>query len=432
MELRSVLGKKRLYLDGGMGTMLQRAGLMAGEKPEQWNLSHPQAVTDIHAAYLAAGANIITTNTFGAYRTKYDNLAEVIPAAIANARAAADRCGREDVWVAYDVGPLGKLLEPLGDLPFEEAVSIFAESIRLAAVTGRVDLIIIETMNDAYETKAAVLAAKENSDLPVFVTNVFDGSGHLLTGADCTVMAAMLESMGVDAVGMNCSLGPHQMAEVAKQYAGVTALPLVVSPNAGLPHVVDGKTVYDVTAEEFAEVLAEVAACGAAVMGGCCGTDPEFIRCLTGRTVDIPLCAHGGETRDIVTSSRKISRAEDGRFEIGTLLKVRDYSEDDLDDLADDAMDEADEELPVVTLDVTDARTELAAMAVRAVQELVSTPLALVGGAAELEGAVRAYNGKPLILCREGEEDTARLLAARCGGAAAVYDEENSCACLIK
>ena len=432
MDLRCVLGKKRLYLDGGMGTMLQRAGLSAGERPETWNLSHPQAVTDIHAAYLKAGANIITTNTFGAYRTKYGNLAEIIPGAVQNARAAADSCGREDVWVAYDVGPLGKLLEPLGDLPFEEAVSIFSESIRLAVGTGKVDLIIVETMNDAYETKAAVLAAKENSDLPIFVTNVFDGSGHLLTGADCTVMAALLESMGVDAVGMNCSLGPHQMAEVAKSYAGVTALPLVVSPNAGLPHVTDGKTVYDVTAEEFAEVMADIAGCGAAVMGGCCGTDPEFIRRLTGRTGEIPLKAHGGDTADIVTSSRKAVSAENGVFAIGTLLKVADYGEDDLDDLADEAMDAADEDLPVVTLDLTGADAELAALAVRAVQELVGTPLALLGEGDALEAAVRAYNGKPLVLCREGGGVSVKGLIARFGGAAAVYAEDASCARLMK
>ena len=432
MDLRTVLGKKRLYLDGGMGTMLQRAGLTAGEGPETWNLSHPQAVTDIHAAYLAAGANIITTNTFGAYRTKYDDLAEIIPAAVQNARAAADGCGREDVWVAYDVGPLGKLLEPLGDLPFEEAVSIFSESIRLAVGTGKVDLIIIETMNDAYETKAAVLAAKENCDLPIFVTNVFDGSGHLLTGADVTVMAALLESMGVDAAGMNCSLGPHQMAEVAKAYAAVTALPLVVSPNAGLPHVTEGKTVYDVTAEEFAQVMADIAGCGAAVMGGCCGTDPEFIRCLTGRTGDIPLTARAGDLSGIVTSARKASRAEEGSFAIGALLKAADYSEDELDDLADEAMDEAEEELPVVTLDLTGAAPALAAGAVRAVQELVGTPLALLGEGDGLEAAVRAYNGKPLILCRAEGAAAAKALAARYGGAAAVYAEDTSCAYLIK
>ena len=403
MLLRELLGKKRLYLDGGMGTMLQRAGLSAGELPEEWNMTHPGAVKEIHAAYLAAGADIVTTNTFGAYRTKYQNLDEIIPAAVENAAAAVAECGREDVFVAYDVGPLGKLLEPMGDLPFEEAVSIFAESIRIAVETGKVDLILIETMNDAYETKAAVLAAKECCDLPVLVTNVFDAGGRLLTGADCTVMAAMLKSLGVDGVGMNCSLGPRQMAGVAERYAAVSELPLIVSPNAGLPRVCEGKTVYDVTAEEFAAVVAEIAG-QSAILGGCCGTDPEFIRCVTELTREIPLQKRTGDTHDIVTSHCKVSVAEDGEFEVGTLLTVDGLDEDDLDDLVDDAMDAAEDDLPVVGLDLTGAEPELAALAVRKVQELVSTPLALKGTGETLSAALRCCNGKPLLLAETEEQ----------------------------
>ena len=401
--LRELLGKKRLYLDGGMGTMLQRAGLSAGELPETWNLTHPEAVKNIHAAYLASGANIITTNTFGAYCTKYQNLSEIIPAAVENAAAAAEESGREDVFVAYDVGPLGKLLEPMGDLPFEEAVSIFAESIGIAVSTGKVDLILIETMNDAYETKAAVLAAKECCDLPVLVTNVFDAGGRLLTGADCTVMASMLKSLGVDGAGMNCSLGPRQMAGVAERYAAVSELPLIVSPNAGLPRIREGKTVYDVTAEEFAAVVAEIAG-QSAILGGCCGTDPEFIRCMTDLTRGIPLQNAAGDTHDVVTSHCKFSPAEDGEFEVGDLLPVAGLDEDDLDDLVDDAMDAAEDELPVVGLDLTGVEPELAALAVRRVQELASTPLALKGKGETLAAAMRCYNGKPLLLAETEEE----------------------------
>lgn len=421
MGFRDVLGRERLYLDGGMGTMLQRAGLGAGELPERWNLTHPEVVTGIHEAYLAAGANIVTTNTFGAYRTRYEDLGAVVAAGVENAAAAVARSGREDAWVAYDVGPLGKLLEPMGDLPFEEAVSIFGESIRIAADTGKVDLILIETMNDAYETKAAVLAARENCELPILVTNVFDANGRLLTGADCTVMASLLESLGVDGAGMNCSLGPRQMAGVAVRYAEVTALPLIVSPNAGLPRISEGETVYDVNAEEFSAVMADIAGSGGAVLGGCCGTDPDFIRCMIQLTREIPLQGVDGDTRGTVTSHCRASREENGAFELGTLLQVAGLDEDDLDDLVDDAMDEADEEGPVVTLDLRGAEPELAALAVRKVQELVSTPLALLGGAEELEGAMRCYNGKPLILM-EGEEQEKDILPllARYGGALAL------------
>lgn len=432
MSLRELLGTKRLYLDGGMGTMLQRAGLGGGELPEQWNLTHPEVVRGIHAAYLAAGATIVTTNTFGAYKTKYDNLSEIIPAAVANAASAVAGSGREDAWVAYDVGPLGKLLEPMGDLPFEEAVEIFSESIRIAAATGKVDLILIETMNDAYETKAAVLAAKENCDLPILVTNVFDTNGRLLTGADCTVMAALLKSLGVDGAGMNCSLGPHQMAGVAARYAAVTELPLIVSPNAGLPHIAEGKTVYDVTAEEFAAVMEGIAQSGAVVMGGCCGTDPEFIRRTTELTRDIPLQKVTADTRDVVTSHCRFSRAEDGEFELGALLPVAGLDEEGLDDLVDDATDEADEDVSVVSLDLTGAEPELAGLAVRKVQELVSVPLALLGGVKELEAALRCCNGKPLVLARNtAAAEELRPLIRHYGGALAVLSEAQDRAELI-
>lgn len=413
MELRAALGKQRLYLDGAMGTMLQRAGLGAGELPERWNLTHPEAVTAIHAAYLAAGANIVTTNTFGAYRSKYADLEDVIAAAVKNARQAVDGCGREDAWVAYDVGPLGRLLEPMGDLSFEEAVSIFSDSIRIA-VRQPVDLIIIETMNDAYETKAAVVAARECCDLPVFVTSVFDQRGRLLTGADCRVMAALLAGLGVDACGMNCSLGPKQMLETARAYLAETNLPVIVSPNAGLPRVVDGETVYDVTPEEFASVMAEIARLGAAVTGGCCGTDPEFIRRMAEATAGIPVAARPERHERVAASYCKAVSVTEG-MELEP-LKAGGLDEDGLDDLADDALDQADGGAEIVLLDLTGAGPELAAAAVRKVQELVQAPLALQGGTDELESAMRAYNGSPLVLASEGQREAVGPLLARYGG----------------
>ena len=227
MNIRELLNKRRIYFDGGMGTLLQKKGLKPGEKPELWNITHAEDITDIHLAYLNAGSNVITTNTFGASCLKFGNLEEIISSAINNARKAIElfEGDKSDRFVAFDMGPTGKMLEPIGDMPFEKAVEVFAENVRLAAKYGA-DLIIIETMNDSYETKAAVLAAKENSDLPVFVTNVFDEKGKLMTGADAKAMIAMLEGLGADAIGMNCSLGPKQMLPRVAEYVKYASVKL--------------------------------------------------------------------------------------------------------------------------------------------------------------------------------------------------------------
>ena len=276
MNIKELLNKKRLYIDGGMGTLLQKRGLQPGEKPESWNITHPDDITDIHLSYLKAGSNIITTNTFGANRLKSDNPEEIISAAIRNAKRAIDlyEGNKEECFIAFDVGPLGKMLEPLGDMPFETAVEIFAESIKLGAKHGA-DLVIIETMTDSYETKAALLAAKESCDLPVFVTNAYDETGKLLTGASPKAMIALLEGLRADAIGINCSLGPHQMKNIAEEYLKLCSLPVIVSPNAGMPRTENGKTVFDVDAEEFSLVMKEIAEMGADVLGGCCGTTPD-------------------------------------------------------------------------------------------------------------------------------------------------------------
>lgn len=244
------------YFDGGFGTMLQQRGLAPGELPELWNISHSDVITDIHREYLKSGCNIVTTNTFGANRFKFSNLEEIITSAIANAKKAVSEFDGER-YIAYDIGSLGKMLKPLGELDFEEAVSVFAEGIKIAAGAG-VDLILIETMNDSYETKAALLAAKENSDLPVFVTCVYDENAKLMTGADPAAMVAMLEGLGADAVGMNCSLGPAQMVKLVPLLVAEASVPVIVNPNAGLPKSVDGKTVYDVDADAFSDYMVQI------------------------------------------------------------------------------------------------------------------------------------------------------------------------------
>ena len=219
MQLLELLKNNILYLDGGMGTLLQKRGLTAGELPEWWNISHPDVITDIHKAYLDAGSNVISTNTFGANSLKFSDseLDEIIGAAVANARRAIELSGKADAYVALDVGPSGKMLRPYGDLDFEDAVSIFSKTVELGVKHG-VDLVFIETMNDSYETKAALLAAKESCELPIFVSNAYGEDGKLMTGADPLTMVALLEGMGADAIGVNCSLGPKALAPIVREY----------------------------------------------------------------------------------------------------------------------------------------------------------------------------------------------------------------------
>ncbi|MBQ7174664.1 MAG: homocysteine S-methyltransferase family protein [Lachnospiraceae bacterium] len=273
------LGKEWLLFDGGMGSLLQKRGLKTGELPETWNLTHREDIIDIHRSYLEAGSDVIYTNTFGANRFKYpDSLSEIVSGAVSCAAEARKRAGREDdAFVALDIGPCGRLLQPMGDLAFEDAVSLFSEIVAAGTKAGA-DLIVIETMNDSLETKAAVLAAKENSDLPVVATCVFDEKGKMLTGGTPEVITAMLEGLRVDALGANCSLGPDKMVSVARRFLACSSLPVVIKPNAGIPRVENGETVYDVGPEEFASVMAEIADLGIHAMGGCCGTDPSYIR----------------------------------------------------------------------------------------------------------------------------------------------------------
>ncbi len=282
MKITDYLKNNLVYLDGGMGTLLQKQGLCPGELPERWNLSHPEVVTKIHRDYYDAGSNVVSTNTFGANLLKFshEELQSIIKAAVDNARQAAiDSTGTQKKWVALDIGPSGRMLAPYGDFDFEEAVSLFAETVKIGVSCG-VDLILIETMNDSYETKAALLAAKENSDLPVFVSNAYSADGKLMTGASPAAMVALLEGMGADAIGVNCSLGPKALMPIVDEYLTYASVPVLVKPNAGLPKAVNGETVYDVSAEEFADEVCDMIKSGVRIAGGCCGTTPDYIASL--------------------------------------------------------------------------------------------------------------------------------------------------------
>jgi 5-methyltetrahydrofolate--homocysteine methyltransferase len=283
MEIIKYLKDNLIILDGGMGTLLQASGLKAGEYPERRNITHPEVVTAIHKAYYDAGSNVVSANTFGANSLKFsdEELEQIIKCAVENAKRAKEQSlGKQEKWVALDIGPTGKMLKPYGNLDFEDAIKVFSKTVKLGVKYG-VDLVFIETMNDSYETKAAVLAVKENCDLPVFVSNAYGQDGCLMTGANPKAMVAMLEGLGVDAIGVNCSFGPKKLAPVVEEYLKYSSIPVLLEPNAGLPKVVDGKTVYDVLPEEFSSDVAMLVRKGVRIVGGCCGTTPDYIKALS-------------------------------------------------------------------------------------------------------------------------------------------------------
>lgn len=286
MKILDYLKENIVYLDGGMGTLLQKRGLKPGELPERWNVSHPDEIIDIQKSYFDAGTNIICTNTFGANSLKYsdEELEAVITAAVDNARKAKElSTGTQEKFIALDIGSMGKLLEPYGDFEFEAAVEVYAKTVRIGAKCG-VDLVYIETMNDSYDTKAALLAAKENCDLPVFVSNAYGEDGKLMTGATPAAMVAMLEGMHADAIGANCSLGPKQLKPVVEEYLKYASVPVLLKPNAGLPKSENGQTVYDVLPDEFSSDVTEYVKAGVRIVGGCCGTTPDYIRETVAKT----------------------------------------------------------------------------------------------------------------------------------------------------
>lgn len=289
--LKELLKSQEVFLDGGTGTVLQKMGIKPGELPENWNIEHPENIVEVNYSYFMAGSNIVCTNTFGAFITKFPlNLEKIINAAIDNANTARDRAKKElsaqnkgdrELFIAFDISTTGKLLKPMGDLDFEDCIHYYKKTFEIA-FTKKIDCVLIETMNDGYETKAAIIAAKETMEklkvsLPVLVSNVYDADCRTLSGSTPETMVAMLEGLGVDAIGTNCSLGPKQMMNTVKRLCACASVPVIVKPNAGLPRVENGRTVFDVSAEEFVEAMQEVRKAGATVLGGCCGTNPEYI-----------------------------------------------------------------------------------------------------------------------------------------------------------
>ena len=432
MDFREFLSSKTVILDGGMGTLLQGKGLTAGEKPEKWNISHPDVIRDIHISYLKSGSDVISANTFGANCLKFDEdeLENVISAAIKIAREAQREADlSRPTFVALDVGPTGRLLKPLGDLDFEDAVEIFAKTIRLGVKYG-VDLIFIETMNDSYEAKAALLAAKENSSLPVMVCNAYGADGKLMTGASPEAMCALLEGMGADAIGANCSLGPDKLFGVIKRLLAVSSLPVILKANAGLPHVENGKTLYDIGAKEFADVYLELVKDGLAVVGGCCGTTPEHIKALSTSVKNLPRQPIAEKNLTVVSSythavtfgaspvliGERINPTGKKRFKQALI-------ENDIDYILGEGVSQEEKGAHILDVNVglpeidedkmlTDAVTEL--------QTVTSLPLQIdTASPSAMEKALRRYNGKPMINSVNGKKesmDTIFPLVKKYGG----------------
>ena len=418
MNIRDFIKNNIVYLDGGMGTLLQKSGLQPGELPERLNVSHPEVIKEIHKSYYDSGSNIVNTNTFGANSLKFgtDELSEIIYHAVKNAdEARKASSGKQEKFIALDVGPTGKLLKPLGDLDFEDAVKAFAEVISLGVKYG-VDLITIETMNDSYETKAAVLAAKENSDLPIIVTNAYGENGRLMTGADPAVMAAMLEGMGVDAIGANCSLGPKQLMGVMDELLKYCSVPVAFKPNAGLPKS-DGKvTYYDVDAEEFAQDIKLAVANGVRIVGGCCGTTPEYIKKVCELTRDMRPKEIEKKTYSVCTSYNKAVFFGEKPILIGERINPTGKKrfkqallENDIGYILQEAVNQQAKGVHVLDVNVGLPGIDEAQMLTNSVCELqcvTDLPLQIDSSdPVAMESALRRYNGKAMINSVNGKEE---------------------------
>lgn len=437
MSILDEIKVRRLYCDGGMGSLLQAAGLAAGELPERWNLSHPEVITDVHRKYLAAGADIMTTNTFGANRLKYDGdgeLKAIVEAAVANAKKAVEEAGRG--YVALDLGPTGKLLKPLGDLPFETAVSLYKEVVSIGAAAGA-DLVLIETMSDSYELKAAVLAAKEagfkpetGERLPIFATVIYDEKGKLLTGGNVESTVALLEGLGVDVLGVNCGLGPEQMKGIVKDILEVSSTPVLVNPNAGLPRSENGKTVYDVDPKDFAAVMEEIVKMGAVITGGCCGTTPDHIHAMVELTKDIPVLMPEKKHRTVISSYSQAVVFDKKTIIIGERINptgkskfkqaLRDHN---LEYILREGVTQQDNGADVLDVNVGLPEIDEPSMmedVVKELQAVIDLPLQLDTSSAEaMERGLRVYNGKPLINSVNGKKEVMEQifpLVAKYGG----------------
>ncbi len=399
------------FFDGGLGTMLQAGGLRAGELPETLNLTNPELVYSVHNAYAQAGADIISTNTFGLNSLKFDNVPEIARAAV----ALAKKTGKK---VALDIGPLGKLLKPSGELEFEEAYELYKEVI--LCVKDDVDIIFFETMTDLYEIKAGVLAAKENCNLPVFVSMMFDSNGRLLTGADIETAVTTLEGLRVDAIGMNCGLGPAEMLPLLKKMRSLTSLPMLANPNAGLPRSENGKTVFDVDADTFAKNTQDIADIGMSYLGGCCGTTPAHIEALVKTCKQSAFIPENKKITRVSSYSKTVNFCEapiiigerinpTGKKRFKEALRNNDIAY-----IVNEAVAQAEKGAHVLDVNVGLPEIDENAMmktCIGALQSVTDLPLQIdTSDTVAMETALRMYNGKPMLNSVNGKAESMKAV----------------------
>lgn len=412
MEIKNLLKNKFLFFDGAMGTMLQKSGLKIGEIPETLNITHPEIIQSIHEQYVHAGSDIITTNTFQANELKLKNCNYSVQEIINSGVKIAKNSGAK--YVALDIGPLGQLMEPMGTISFEKAYGIFKSQIKFGVEAGA-DLILIETISDLYEAKAAILAAKENSTLPVICTMTFQEDQRTFIGTDPLTATMVLQSLGVDALGVNCSLGPKEIIPIVKEMLTYSKIPVIVQPNAGLPRIEEGRTVYDITPQKFAEQIKLLAGMGVKIIGGCCGTTPEYIKeakdilnhmtpvestpklitcaCSPSKTVIFNDNITVIGERINPTGKKKLKEAlKEGNFDYVLTEAIK--------------QEKAGAQILDVNVGLPDINeAEVMKRIIFQIQEIVNLPLQIDSANAKtIEYGARIYNGKPIINSVNGNE----------------------------
>ena len=412
MEFKTWLAAREFrFLDGAMGTLIQKSGVSYEHNPESLNLTHPDLIASFHKAYIEAGSDIVYANTFGANSYKLEgsglSTGEVIRAAIRNAKTAAEGT---DALVALDVGPIGQLLEPAGALSFEEAYDLFAEEMDAAEDA---DLVVIETMTDLYEAKAAVLAAREHAPgKPILVTMTFESGGRTFAGVSAESAALTLSGLGVSALGVNCSLGPKDLEPVITRMARYTGLPLIFKPNAGLPD--PNSSEYDIGPEDFAHAVRDIAPHGLKLVGGCCGTTPEYIARLKAALADVPYTPQEKEQGPVVCSPSTIVRIDGPRIigerinPTGKKLFKKALQENNIDYILQQALSQVEAGAEILDVNVGLPDVDEKAMMVKvlkAIQGVCDAPLQIDSTKPDvLEAALRAYNGRPIVNSVNGEE----------------------------
>ncbi len=410
--LQEKIGKELLIFDGAMGSQLQARGLQAGEVPELLNITNPAEIIEIHEAYLNAGANFITTNTFGANPSKVANYQEVILAAIDNAKTAREHC-EKDAMIMLDIGPIGALMEPLGSLTFDEVYDLVKAQIEVAR--DHVDGILIETMTDVYEVKATVLAIKETCDLPIFATMTFEEGGRTLSGTTPETMVNILEGLGVDVLGVNCSLGPDELGDIVERILASAHVPVMVQPNAGLPCMIDGHTHYTITPDHFAESIQRFIDMGVSIIGGCCGTTPEFISLLSGFDKTLHRRNNPQETKvssgqKTVTLDRRIVVCGErlnptGKKKLKRALKNKQFDEVVLEAIKQEQAGAHVLDVNVGVPGIDEPQTMK--QVVQKVQEVIDLPLQIDSSNLEaMEIGCRYYNGRPLLNSVNGTKES--------------------------